>query len=234
MTKKTKVSPTAITFVLDESGSMGSFKDEVIKAYNSYLSEVKKNALGEVITSLIKFDTRAINRVYLGRDIKEAPKLTEKTYMPGLGTPLIDALYDSILATEEVVEDFGKKKIKVVVVCQTDGYENSSTRYSNRELADLIHKKQKKDWQFVFLGADMDAFAQAGKFGINQGTTMSYGSGVTGQSVAMAAMNVANYANTGAEASLNFSDEQRAVASGEKKAKKKQAGDGGSVLVGNN
>ena len=94
--------------------------------------------------------------------VKDVPNLTPEAYIPGAATPLIDACVKSIRATEEKVQ--GQDKI-VSIVIQTDGYENASYEFSNEDLFKLVKEKTAEGWLFTFLGAGIDAFAVASKFG---------------------------------------------------------------------
>jgi hypothetical protein len=104
--------------------------------------------------------------------ISEAVRLTKDNYQPSGGTPLLDAVGAAIMATDEVVRQEGGTK--VIVVIQTDGQENSSIKYSLSAIKVLIEERQARNWQFVFIGAGINAFADAAKMGINTGSTMSY------------------------------------------------------------
>lgn len=173
--KATKMTDAAvITMVVDESGSMMHLQDATIAGFNEYVSALQCD-LKDMNTyfSATTFDTRGIRKLQVGVPINEAVKLSIANYVPNGGTPLLDAVGAAITATEEVVKQ--QNGTKIVVVIQTDGEENSSQKYNLATIKTMIEERQAKGWQFVFIGAGINAFADATKMGINAGSTMSYG-----------------------------------------------------------
>src|SRR4029079_13801817 len=113
---------TLVTYLLDETGSMESIKDDTIGGFNSYLSALKKS--GELIAfTLIKFDSRKIEKVCVAIPVSDVAELDVESYHPGDATPLIAAAYRTIKAVEQSLNG---KSPKVVVGIQTDGHENAS------------------------------------------------------------------------------------------------------------
>ena len=169
---------TYITFVMDETGSMSSLKDEAISGFNKYVDDLKKNLKGRTNFSLMLFDSTQMRWHIMDKSIKDVQHLNDDTYRPGAMTPLWDAVADAIVWTERKVE--GKKNPKVVITVLTDGYENASKRYTTKAVKDLIEKH--KDWAINFLGANMDAWSVAGEIGIDTGSVMNFaftGSGLS-------------------------------------------------------
>ncbi len=163
---------TIVTFLLDRSGSMASVKDATIEAFNAYLDELKK---GENITfSLLQFDTVSLDTTFKNQPVGEVTGLTHDNFLPRGGTPLIDASVKTIRAVEKAVAE--KPGSKVVICFQTDGQENSSREHSWSELQDLIKEKTALGWEFNFLGAGIDAYAQSSMMGLGAAQTMSYDS----------------------------------------------------------
>lgn len=169
---------TLVNFILDKSGSMGSIQSSVISGFNEYINGLK-NKGGKIKFSLTMFDTESIDKPYIDADIKTVEPLTQKTYRPNAGTPLYDAVVDTIEAVNEKVEN--KKDVAVITVILTDGEENSSVKHDEKCMRDLIKKLEKKgNWTFTFMGANIDAYDAANKFGISRGNTVSWSSDVIG------------------------------------------------------
>lgn len=163
-------SKTLITFVLDETGSMQPIKDDTIGGFNEFLGQLRKQDADARFT-LIKFDSERQAVVHRAAPLAAVPELTDETYQPGAATPLIDACMKGI----ETAEGDAGKDTRVSIVIQTDGCENASHRYRNSDLAAKVKEKENLGWMFTFLGAGMDAFAQADQFGIGAEHTMRYG-----------------------------------------------------------
>ena len=162
---------TLVTFLLDETGSMESIKDDTIGGFNSYLSTLK--ASGEPIDfTLLKFDSRRIEKVCVAVPIADVTELDAKGYQPGASTPLIDAAYKTIKAVEKSLNG---NKPKVIVCIQTDGHENASTEHNWDELNALIKEKTAAGWQFNFLGTGIDAYDTGAKIGVAAMNTLSTG-----------------------------------------------------------
>lgn len=193
MATKKKAAPestgTSVTFLLDRSGSMNAIKASTIEAFNAYLKGLKEEPLG-MSFSLVQFDSGGLEKVCVRVPVATAPELTDATYQPRGGTPLIDAAYKTIRAVEKSLPDSNPK---VVICIQTDGEENESREYSWETLRALIAEKTKLGWQFNFMGAGIDAYNQGAKMGISRGQTMSYDSN---DMVATSAAFTASAANT--------------------------------------
>lgn len=204
---------TVVSFLLDETGSMMSVRDDTIGGFNAYVGDLRKADEGHISFSLVKFDSNRIEKVCVGVPIADVPELTTETYIPRAMTPLIDAAYKTITATREHVEARDDDP-NVVVVIQTDGHENASTQYKRHDLAALIKEMTAKGWQFVFLGADIDAFQEAGSWGISRDTTASYGKVRTAQTFSTMAGKTMSYAASGNAADLRFTEAERAKMAG--------------------
>jgi hypothetical protein len=105
--------------------------------------------------------------------LAEVGRLTPETYMPRAYTPLIDACVKMVKATEETVARRPDKP-RVIVVFQIDGEENASHEYRLDELRSLIERRKAEGWQFVFLGANIDAYAAARDLGVLEEATLAY------------------------------------------------------------
>lgn len=226
MTEKPK--PTVISFLLDETGSMNSIRDDTIGGFNTYVGDLKAGDSADRISfSLVKFDSNRIEKVHVGVPISDVPDLTHDTYRPGASTPLIDAAYKTITATREHVKARDDAP-NVVVVIQTDGHENCSTEHTHAELAALIKELTADGWQFVFLSAGIDAFAQASAWGISAQNTASYDRGNSGAAFSAVSRATGMYASTGDAGALSFTQAERASMGGTQP----QASQGGDHLAG--
>jgi hypothetical protein len=200
---------TLVTFLLDRTGSMQSIKDDTIGAFNAYLDGLK--AEPSIRFTLVQFDSMSIDKICVQAPIADVLPLTEHSYVPRAATPLIDAAYKTIKATDAAVND---TDTKVVICIQTDGHENASTEHTWEELNALIKEKSAIGWQFNFMGASIDAYDQASRMGIAAAAAMSYDSTSRAATVAgfdAGAVNATAFARGLAE-STNYTMEQRAKA----------------------
>lgn len=149
-------------FLLDCSGSMESCWDDTIGGFNSFLADQK--ASGGTLT-LIQFDHEY--QVTCERTkIDDVKPLTRETYKPRGSTALLDAI------GRLIKEWNGSSNPSVVIL--TDGLENASRIFTKAHIKDLIEQKTKDGWTFAYLGANQDAFAEAGSIGISPQCTMNY------------------------------------------------------------
>lgn len=206
---------TFVSLLLDETGSMAAILDDTLGGVNTYVKTLRESDEADNIKfTLVKFDSRGYRPLVEKADLVDVPELTTENYQPGAMTPLIDATMDIITRTEEQVN--AKKnpdKHKVVVVVQTDGQENASRRFKVSDLKEKINELKAKDWQVVFIGADLDAFAEASQYGVTKGSTMSYSPDRSMDAFVGLASNTVGYAS-GQNANMDWSDDQRG-ASGE-------------------
>lgn len=157
-----------IVCVLDRSASMGGMVNEVIGGFNNFVAEQKKEK-GKAKLTLVLFDDQ-YELVHDRVKIKDVPELTQDVYF----TRGMTALYDAIGKTMANI----KPKNDGIFLVQTDGQENASQEFDNAMVKKLIKKRKKKGWQFVFLGADMDAMNAGGSVGFDN--TIAYGNNVKG------------------------------------------------------
>jgi hypothetical protein len=203
---------TFVSFLLDETGSMESIKDDTIAGFNDHLETLQETARAgnEVLFSLVTFNSTHTRKRYVAEPIDSVRKLGASDYNPEAMTPLIDASVKIIKATEEAVARRTDAPA-VVVVIQTDGLENVSTEYTNTDLAALVKEKTKAGWQFQFLGAGLDAFAAAHQAGLvlDASHVVAYDRGKSRQVFAAASAHVARYVASHDVGALDFTDEQR-------------------------
>lgn len=200
---------TLVTFLLDRSGSMDAIKAATIEAFNAYLDTLKAGGDG-IEFSFLQFDTQSLDKICVNEPVTKVQGLTPLTYQPRGGTPLIDAAYKTIKAVESALPS-RKDKPKIVVCIQTDGEENQSTEHTWESLSALVKAKIADGWQFNFMGAGIDAYAQGAKMGIAAMSTMSYDPSkvqTTLAAFAASAHNTMSYAS-GDAANTDYSFVQR-------------------------
>jgi Mg-chelatase subunit ChlD len=167
--KKNRVR-TRVFVVQDSSGSMSSRRAETISGFNEYVGTLKKDAEGDILLSLIQFDTR-VNDVFINRDLQEVYDLSDDDFVPGGMTALRDGVGRAI----KTAEASSGKDDHVIFVVMTDGGENSSTEYTHTAILDQIKDKRKKGWEFVFLGAGEEAWSAGQSLGFESGKSIFYG-----------------------------------------------------------
>jgi hypothetical protein len=174
-----------VSYILDESGSMETIRSSVISGFNEYLGSLKRETKVKYKFSLTKFDTNGIRKPYMAVDVDKVNDLDMDTYTPGAGTPLYDAVCDTIVDLEKNVKD----KESVIVAIMTDGLENSSHEHSQATLQALIKRLSTTGyWTFVFLGANQDSWALAQQWGIPKGNVANWKATPAGTTVAFAIM----------------------------------------------
>jgi Mg-chelatase subunit ChlD len=203
---------THIAVLLDRSGSMGDIKDDAIGGFNCFLKEQKAAGANATLT-LVQFDTESTDVVHESMPILEVPDLNHQTFQPRGGTPLLDALGQTIDSTGRALAAIpeANRPNKVVFVVITDGQENSSHQHTKASVKERIdHQSSHYNWQFVFLGANQDAFDEAGAVGIAMGNAANFAPARMQVAFAATAANVASYRRSGNAAKLAYSDDQRA------------------------
>ena len=203
---------THIAVLLDRSGSMEAVKDETISGFNYFLKE-QKAAGDNASFTLVQFDSESTDVVHEARPVRDVPNLNGDTYQPRGSTPLLDALGETINSTGRTLAAIPdtNRPDKVVFVVITDGEENASHKFTKSQVKEMIdHQSEKYNWQFIYLGANQDAFAEAGAVGIAMATAANFDADRMEMAFAGTSVNVARYRRTGHAASLNYSDKQRA------------------------
>ena len=165
---------TEVVFILDRSGSMEGLEADTIGGFNSMLAKQKKTE-GEVLVSTVLFDheTEVLHdRVPLS----EVKNMTSEEYWTRGSTALLDALGSSIRHIKNVhkyarEED---KPDKTLFVITTDGMENSSHHFDYNEIKKLVEAQRESGWEFIFLGANIDAIGTASHLGIDADRAVNY------------------------------------------------------------
>jgi uncharacterized protein YegL len=156
---------TDITLVVDRSGSMEQVREDAEGGVNSFIAQQAKEP-GEALLTLVQFDTE-YEFLHKGVPISQVPKYE---LVPRGMTALLDAVGRAMNETGERLAkmDEGDRPGLVVFVVMTDGFENSSKEFSKTTIKEMIERQQQQySWQFTFLGANQDAFAEAGGMGID-------------------------------------------------------------------
>ena len=198
---------TEIVFILDRSGSMAGLESDTIGGFNSMIKKQQKELEGNALVSTILFDHESIvlhDRVPLA----EIKPLTEKDYEVRGTTALLDAIGDALKHIKNVhkyarEEDRPQKTLFVIT---TDGMENASERFSYRKIKSLIEQQKEKGWEFIFLGANIDAVEVAGHIGIDARRAVNYHADSRGTQHVFGA--IGNFAHAFAAAPImNFDDD---------------------------
>ena len=158
---------TELVFILDRSGSMGGLEGDTIGGYNSMLEKQKKES-GEAIITTVLFDDR-YELLHDRINLRGIAPITDKEYFVRGNTALLDAIGKTINKIGNVQKHTaeGERAEHILFVITTDGMENASREFSDVKVRKMIeHQKNKYGWEFIFLGANIDAVATAEKFGI--------------------------------------------------------------------
>jgi len=164
--------PKQVAFILDKSGSMSTQRERVISAFNEFLNDLK-GAQGVSVTFwLTLFDTVVTTPVH-GINVGEVEPLSIPRYVPGGNTALYDALGQTLNQMERRLD--GDESTPIVVCILTDGQENSSKEFDEKQIREKIAAlNSRPNWTFTFMGADQDAWVAARLMGIPAMNTMSY------------------------------------------------------------
>lgn len=160
---------TELVFIIDKSGSMSGLESDTIGGFNSLIKKHKKEE-GDALISVVFFNDN--QDVVLDRvDINKVKELTEEDYVCMSCTALLDAVGDSIKHIRNIHKYARKEDIpeKTVFVIMTDGLENASEKYRYHDVKRLIERaKEESNWEFLFLGANIDAVGEAKNLGIEE------------------------------------------------------------------
>ena len=168
---------TEIVCILDCSGSMAGLEGDTIGGFNAMVEKQKKEP-GEALLSAVLFsdDSRVL---YDRVDVKKVEPMTDRQYMAGGCTALLDAIGGAVhhIANVHRYAREEDRPAKTIFVITTDGMENASRRYSCEEVQRMVkHEQEKYGWEFLFLGANMDAISAARSFGIRPDRAVRYAS----------------------------------------------------------
>ena len=174
---------TELVFILDRSGSMMGLEEDTIGGFNAML-EKQKGTPGEAYVSTVLFDN--FSEVIHDRiRLEEVPPLTRKEYYVRGCTALLDAVGGAIQHISNI-HKYAREEdrpARTLFVITTDGMENASRSYSYGRLKAMIEEKKKAGWEFLFLGANIDATREAARFGIRPECAANYHADHTGTAV---------------------------------------------------
>jgi uncharacterized protein YegL len=166
---------TEMVFILDRSGSMAGLEADTIGGFNAMVEKQKREE-GEAFLSAVLFSNDS-TVLYDRADVKKVEPMTERQYFVGGCTALLDAIGDAVHHIGNV-HKYAREEdrpAKTIFVITTDGMENASRRYTYDEVRKMIERQREKyGWEFLFLGANMDAVAAARRFGIREDRAVRY------------------------------------------------------------
>lgn len=174
---------TELVFILDKSGSMSGLEKDTIGGFNSLIAKQKKED-GEAYVSTVLFSTQS-EVVHDRITLDKITPMTDNDYIPGGCTALFDAVGDAIHHIGNIHKYARPEDVpaKTMFVITTDGMENASRRYSQKDIKKLIEKQKEMGWEFLFLGANIDAAETAQSMGIERERAANYKSDKRGTSV---------------------------------------------------
>ena len=166
---------TEIVFILDRSGSMAGLEDDTIGGFNAMVEKQKKEP-GDALLSAVLFSD-GCQVLYDRADIQKVEPMTEQQYRVGGCTALLDAIGGAVHHIGNV-HKYAREEDrpgKTIFVITTDGMENASRSYTYDEVQRMVkHEQEKYGWEFLFLGANMDAISAARSFGIRADRAVRY------------------------------------------------------------
>ena len=171
-----------VIVLIDMSGSMYNLTSDTIGGFNKFVDK-QKQLPGKANLTVVFFNSVQYNKWLDSVDLKEVPKLTEEVYRPAEWTPLYDSLGRLINKTGDRLSKIPEKDRpgKVIFVTITDGYENASNEFTEKEIFKMItHQQEKYQWEFIYLGANQDAWAVASKLGYNFANAATWTSNCVG------------------------------------------------------
>ncbi|WP_293893748.1 MULTISPECIES: vWA domain-containing protein [unclassified Sphaerochaeta] len=165
---------TELVFILDKSGSMSGLESDTIGGFNAMLDK-QKRVEGECFITTALFDN-TYELLHNRLPIKAVKAITEKEYCVGGSTAVLDAIGRTVHTIENAQKhlqaEYQAEQVLVVII--TDGQENASREYGPDAIKDLIKAKQQEKWEFIFLGANIDAIETATNLGIHADRAQSF------------------------------------------------------------
>ena len=184
MSEKIKNGITELVFILDRSGSMAGLESDTIGGFNAMIEKQRKQD-GECYVSTVLFDN--VSEVLHDRvKLSEIKHMTDKEYTVRGCTALIDALGGAIRHIGNIHKYARNEDVPehTVFVITTDGMENASRKYSSDRVKAMIeHQKEKYGWEFLFIGANIDAVETAAQYGISKDRAVNYVPDPTGTQI---------------------------------------------------
>lgn len=210
---------TLICLILDRSGSMQGRESDVVGGVNAFIKEQQK-VEGEADICLVRFDSEAIERFRPLQSLDKVVPLGIHEYAPRGGTPLLDAIGQSM---DELESDWvGGGYDRGILLIVTDGKENASKVFTKAMIKERITTAQESgQWGVIYLGANVDAFSEAGQMGIHRSSIAGYTNNTMGIEVMYASASAsvsnmrsavgANWASTAALGEADLGEDKKAA-----------------------
>ena len=180
---------TELVFIMDRSGSMAGLESDTIGGFNGLIERQKREA-GEALVSVVLFSNES-EVIYDREAIESMPQMTERDYCVGGCTALLDALGGAIHHIGNIHKYARREDVPAhtLFVITTDGMENASHRYTADQVRRMItRQKEKYGWEFLFLGANIDAVQTAARYGIDADRSVTCCADPAGQQLNYAAL----------------------------------------------
>ncbi len=222
--KRAGTNKSHIIFVLDDSGSMQSCRDNTISGFNEYLKAQQDDAKEtgiETFVSLYKFDGSSVKCTIDHVNAQEVKPLDRNSYNPNGGTNLLDAMGGVMMQINTKLAASKKKdRESVIITVLTDGEENASRTFRNSDVKEMVEKAEAKNWGFMFLGANINAFHAGSALGFGVNNTMQYNTTGTTNTIRAASAMTSRMKSAYASgmdtsmtyASMGFTDQERTSA----------------------
>lgn len=203
---------TELVFILDRSGSMSGLEADTIGGFNAMIEKQKKEP-GEAYVSTVLFDN--VSEVLHDRvKLVDVPKMTDRDYTVRGCTALIDAIGGAIRHIANIHKYAREDDVpeKTMFIITTDGMENASHYYSSDEVKKMIERQKEVGWEFLFIGANIDAVETAKRYGIGSDRVANYkadsqGTEILYESVAAAVSQVRSHAPLSAKWNKKMEDD---------------------------
>ena len=173
--KENRNNTTELVFILDRSGSMAPLVSDTVGGFNGMIAQQKKEQAGEVLVSTYLFADSA-ELLHDRIPIAEIPEMTDQEYRVGGCTALLDCVGEAIEHIASIHKYARKEDVPAhtMFIITTDGMENASRKFSYREIKKLISKQKELGWEFIFVGANIDAPEFAKQIGIGRERAANY------------------------------------------------------------
>ena len=152
-----------LIFVIDKSGSMWGSEEDTMGGFNAFIEKEKDKEFNTKVTTILFNDGYEV--LYERKAIEDVDELTSREYFVGGSTALLDAIGRTITSLNHKIEN------KALFVVMTDGMENSSVEYSKKQIKNMISSHS---WEFIFIGADIDSYNEAGSIGFKKSRIANY------------------------------------------------------------
>jgi hypothetical protein len=204
-----------IGLILDKSGSMSRLQRDTIGGVNTFVKDqVKANP--NALFTLTLFDT-GVEILHDNVRVDAVPEVTEVTYAPAGGTALLDAVGNTVRAMERIAATDDRVLLCII----TDGEENSSREWRREAIKELLTEKQAAGWGVIYIGANVDAFAEAGAIGVRSSVNYVATAAGTASAFSTSSGSTNTYFSTG-QATINQADIDRATKENEQQEKRKK------------